>query len=152
MATEPHSNPEHHPVEVDLAVTDADGEKTIITEEIEDGPRPGHPVEVELTVTDADGDTTTVTEEITADKKPHPKLVEVTLTVTGPDGNTTTTEKEIPAGETPVLTLKQELGVPATESLFLVNKDGKRKLLADHEHHNVKAGDHFEVVGKGGVS
>ena len=109
------------------------------------------PVEVDLTVTDADGETTTVTEEITDDEK-HRKLVEVTLTVTDDDGNTTTTEKEIPAGSTPVPALKQELGVPAADSLFLVREGKKPKLFADHESHDVKAGDHYDAVGKGGAS
>lgn len=86
------------------------------------------------------------------EKNSDEQLVEVTLTVTDESGNTTTTGKEIPEGETPVPTLKQELGVAETDSLFLLKKDGKRKLLADHEHHNVKEGDSFEVVGKGGVS
>ena len=86
------------------------------------------------------------------EKHPHDQLVEVTLTITDDSGNTTTTEKEIPEGETPVPTLKQELGVAETDSLFLLKKNGKRELLADHKHHNVKAGDRFEVVGKGGVS
>lgn len=77
--------------------------------------------------------------------------VTVTITIDDPEGGSTTEDRSIPSGSTPVSTLKQELGVPAEESLFLV-RDGKRKLLADHEHHNVRAGDHFEYVGKGGVS
>jgi hypothetical protein len=86
------------------------------------------------------------------EKHPHDEPVEVTLTVTDDDGNTTTTEKEIPEGPTPVPTLKQELGVPDADSLFLL-KDGKKpKPLVDHESHNVKAGDHFDAVGKGGAS
>jgi hypothetical protein len=86
----------------------------------------------------------------TAENK-HDELVEVTLTITDPDGNTTTTETEIREGPTAVPTLKQELGVDDADSLFIV-KDGKKKLMPDHEEHNVKAGDHYEVVGKGGVS
>lgn len=79
-------------------------------------------------------------------------LVGVTLTITDEDGNPTTIEKEIHEGPTPVPELKAELGVPETESLFLI-RDGKRpKLLADHEDHNVKAGDHYDVVSKGGAS
>lgn len=81
----------------------------------------------------------------------HGELVEVTITITDPDGGSTTAEKAIPNGHTPVPTLKQELGVAVADSLFIV-KDGKKKLLPDHEEHNVKAGDHYEVVGKGGVS
>lgn len=80
------------------------------------------------------------------------ELVDVTLTITDEEGNSTTTEKEIPEGSTPVPTLKAELGVPETESLFLLREGKPRKLLADHERHNVEEGDHFEVVGKGGAS
>lgn len=83
-------------------------------------------------------------------KKPT-EQVTVTITIDDPEGGPTIEERSIPSGPTPVPTLKEELGVPAEESLFLV-RHGKRKLLADHEHHNVKAGDHFEYVGKGGVS
>lgn len=80
------------------------------------------------------------------------ELVDVILTITDEDGNSTTTHKEIPEGPTRVPELKEELGVPETESLFLI-RDGKRpKLLADHEEHNVKEGDHYEVVSKGGAS
>jgi hypothetical protein len=79
------------------------------------------------------------------------KLVTVTVTITDADGNTTTEEKSIPGGPTEVPTLKQELGVAAEDSLWFV-KHGKKKLLVDHESHNVKADDHFEVVSKGGVS
>lgn len=82
----------------------------------------------------------------------HGEPVEVKLTITDDQGNSTTSEKEIPSGPTEVTALKQELGVPETESLFLVREGKKPKLLADHEKHNVKEGDHFEVVGKGGAS
>jgi hypothetical protein len=82
----------------------------------------------------------------------HAETVEVTLSITDEQGNTTTTEREIPAGPTPVPTLKDELGIPETESLFLARKDKPKKLLADHAQHNVKQGDHYEVVGKGGAS
>lgn len=78
--------------------------------------------------------------------------VDVTLTITDADGNSTTTEKEIPDGPTPVRELKEELGVPETESLFLIREGKRPKLLADHEEHNVKAGDHYDVVSKGGAS
>jgi hypothetical protein len=81
----------------------------------------------------------------------HHELVEVTITITDAQGNTSTHTKEIPEGSTDVITLKQQLGVAAADSLFVV-KDGKRKLLADHTKHNVKEDEHFEVIGKGGVS
>jgi hypothetical protein len=86
-----------------------------------------------------------------AEKHLHHEVVEVTLTITDTDGNTTTQTKAIPDGPTPVPRLKQELGVSETDSLFLV-KNGKPKMLADHETHNVKEGDQYEVVSKGGVS
>lgn len=84
------------------------------------------------------------------DKKP--KLVTVTLGVTGSGGSSTSQEKSIPKGKTEVPVLKQELELPAACSLWFVPKNGKRKMLADHEHHNVKEGDHFEALVKGGVS
>jgi hypothetical protein len=91
------------------------------------------------------------TEQETATAGEHGEHVEVTTTITDPDGGSTTAEKTIPGGPTPVPTVKQELGVAEADSLFIA-KDGKKKLLPDHEEHNVKAGDHYEVVGKGGVS
>jgi hypothetical protein len=81
----------------------------------------------------------------------HHELVAVTIAITDTNGNTVTTTKEIPKGPTEVTALKQELGVAEADSLFIV-KEGKRKLLADHTKHNVKDDDHYEVVGKGGVS
>ena len=83
---------------------------------------------------------------------PQHELVAVTLTITDEAGNSTITEKEILEGPTPVPQLKQELGVPETESLFLIREGKRPKLLADHEKHNVKQGDHYEVVSKGGAS
>jgi hypothetical protein len=81
----------------------------------------------------------------------HTKLVQVTVTITDASGTTTTQEKEIPSGPTDVPVLKMELGVAEADSLFFV-REKKKQLLADHEQHNVKEGDHFEVVSKGGVS
>ena len=78
-------------------------------------------------------------------------LVTITITITDADGNTTTKENSIPGGPTEVPTLKRELGVAEVDSLWFV-KDGKKKLLADHEKHSVKENDHFEVISKGGVS
>lgn len=91
-------------------------------------------------------------EQHPTEEKPHPELVEVTLTITDEQGDTTTQTKEIPVGPTPVTTLKQELGVPDTETLFLLREGHKPKVLADHETHDVKAGDHYEVISKGGAS
>jgi hypothetical protein len=95
-----------------------------------------------------DPDTNTVAE---ADRKHH-QLVEVTLVVDDPDGETETLERSIPAGPTRVPELKAELGVPPEASLWLVRAHGKPKQLVDHETHDVKAGDRYETVVKGGVS
>lgn len=79
-------------------------------------------------------------------------IVTVTLGITTEDGQTQTLEKEIPSGTTKVPELKDELGVPEDSSLWVIEKSGKKKLLGEHETHNVKAGDHYEALVKGGVS
>jgi sulfur carrier protein ThiS len=86
-----------------------------------------------------------------ATKKPH-KLVKVTLITADETGETKSEEKEIPKGETEVSLLKEELGVAPELALWVVRKNGKRRQLADHEKHNVEAGDRFEVIVRGGVS
>jgi hypothetical protein len=55
-------------------------------------------------------------------------------------------------GPTKVPELKAELGVPQPASLWLVRPGGKPIQLVDHATHDVKAGDRFETVVKGGVS
>ena len=62
-----------------------------------------------------------------------------------------TVEKTIPAGPTPVATLKTELGVTATDVLYLRHGNDKR-VLGDDETINVQNGMHFEAVEGGGVS
>jgi len=84
-------------------------------------------------------------------KKPQ-DLVTVTLEVTSPEGETQTLEKTIPSGPTKVPELKEELGVPPEASLWVLRKNDKPKQLVDHASHNVKAGDRFQAVVKGGVS
>ncbi len=79
-------------------------------------------------------------------------LVEVSLEVTDEEGNTQTTTLTIPSGETPVERLKRELGLEETDPLWVIRKDGKRKPLGDHEHHDVRAGDRYQAIVKGGVS
>jgi hypothetical protein len=82
-----------------------------------------------------------------------PELVEVTVDITNEDtGETRTENLRILGGPTPVPELKTELGVDDTAVLWVVEKDGKTKPLADHENFNVKAGDHFIAIVKGGVS
>ncbi len=76
----------------------------------------------------------------------------VTLTLTDENGNSQTESKTIPGGPTKVTDLKAELGVPAESALWVIQKSGKKKQLGDHETHNVKEGDHYEAIVKGGVS
>jgi hypothetical protein len=83
---------------------------------------------------------------------PHEGDVAVTLTITDSNGDSQTQEETIPSGPTKVPDLKTELGVPAASSLWLVRPDGKPTQLVDHATHNVKAGDKFETIVKGGVS
>lgn len=79
--------------------------------------------------------------------------VAVTLGVTNEDdGTTEKVELTIPSGPTKVPQLKEELGVTAASALWVVEKNGKKKALVDHETHNVKEGDHFEALVKGGIS
>jgi hypothetical protein len=78
--------------------------------------------------------------------------VTVSMGVTDPEtGESQTVEATIPGGPTPVPELKTELQIAADASLWVV-KNGKPKQLVDHERYNVKAGDHFEAISKGGVS
>jgi hypothetical protein len=88
-----------------------------------------------------------------AEAKEKPKLVEVTLVVDDEEtGESKDEMKEIPKGKTEVSVLKEELGVPAELALWVIRENGKRKQLADHETHDVKARDKFMVITRGGVS
>jgi streptogramin lyase len=80
------------------------------------------------------------------------ELVTVTIGVTDPNtGDSQTVEATIPGGPTPVPELKATLQIAPDSSLWVI-KNGRKKVLADHEKHNVKAGDHFEAISKGGIS
>lgn len=83
---------------------------------------------------------------------PKAGVVVVVLVVDDPDGETQTIESTIPSGPTKVPDLKAALNVPAEASLWLVQPNGKPKQLVDHATHNVKAGDKFETIVRGGVS
>jgi sulfur carrier protein ThiS len=82
----------------------------------------------------------------------HIRLVEVSLEATDEAGESQTTAFEIPAGDTAVPKLKEELGLEATAPLWVIKKDGKRKPLSDHEHHDVKEGDRYQAIVKGHIS
>jgi hypothetical protein len=78
--------------------------------------------------------------------------VEVTISITSADGETTTTTKEITSGNTKVSEIKVELEVPAEDTLWVINEKGKKHQLNDNGRHEVKAGDHYEAIPRGGVS
>jgi len=79
--------------------------------------------------------------------------VTVTLGVTNEDdGTTQTIERTIVGGPTRVPALKEELGIADASALWVVEKNGQKKALADHQTHNVKEGDHYEALARGGVS
>jgi hypothetical protein len=78
-------------------------------------------------------------------------IVEVVLVTTDEEGTPQTTNPEIASGPTKVTTLKAELGIPEESALWVI-RHGKKKPLGDHETFDVKAGDHFEAIVRGGVS
>jgi hypothetical protein len=82
-----------------------------------------------------------------------PEQVDVTIGVTDEDtGETQTNTLTIPGGPTPVPELKAELGIEGASALWVVERNGKKKALSDHQEQNVKEGDHYEAIVKGGVS
>jgi hypothetical protein len=83
---------------------------------------------------------------------PKQQPVEVSLERTDPEGNSETATLEIESGPTKVPELKTELGVEETASLWVIEANGKKKQLGDHESHNVKAGDRYQALVRGGVS
>ena len=82
----------------------------------------------------------------------HRPLVTVTLAITDESGNTRTESKTIPGGPTKVTSLMAELGVPPTFALWVIEKNEKKKQLGEHETHDVKEGDRYEALPRGGVS
>jgi hypothetical protein len=76
--------------------------------------------------------------------KPAEAHVEITIDDEAPRHVT------VPGGATPVPRLKDELSVPAADSLFQIRPE--RRPLGDHETIDVKSGDAFEAIGGGGVS
>jgi hypothetical protein len=82
----------------------------------------------------------------------HRHLVEVSLEITNEEGESQTTTLKIEAGPTKVTVLKSELGIAEEASLWVIEKNGKKKPLGDHETHDVKEGDRFQALVRGGVS
>ena len=79
-------------------------------------------------------------------------VVEVYLELSDQEGNEETRTFELPRGKTEVIVLKQELGLEEKSPLWVIKKDGKRKPLGNHEEHEVKEGDRYRAIVKGGVS
>ncbi len=80
----------------------------------------------------------------------HP--VQVTLEVTNEAGENQTSTFTIQSGPTKVTALKKELDIADEATLWVIEKNGKKKLLADHETHDVKEGDRYQALVRGGVS
>ena len=78
------------------------------------------------------------------DHNPAEARVEITIDDQAPRHVT------IPAGPTPVPQLKNELTVPAADTLFQTRPE--RRPLTDHDTVEVKSGEAFEAIGGGGVS
>jgi hypothetical protein len=79
-------------------------------------------------------------------------LVDVSLEITNEEGETQTTTLNIESGPTTVTVLKSELGLPKESSLWVIEKNGKKKPLGDHETHHVKEDDRYQALVRGGVS
>jgi hypothetical protein len=78
--------------------------------------------------------------------------VEVSLEITNEAGESETSTLTVESGPTEVTTLKSELGIAEDASLWVIKKDGKKKPLGDHETHDVKQGDRYQALVRGGVS
>lgn len=95
--------------------------------------------------------TPTLTVEAGGEQADH-NPVQVTLEVTNEAGETETSTFTIKSGPTKVTALKSELGIAEEATLWVIQKNGKKKLLADHETHDVKRGDRYQALVRGGVS
>jgi hypothetical protein len=88
-----------------------------------------------------------------ASAAPKHEQVTVTLGATNEDdGTIQNVQVMIPGGPTRVPDLKAELQIAGASALWVVEKNGRKKALADHQTHNVKEGDHYEALVKGGIS
>jgi hypothetical protein len=94
---------------------------------------------------------TSQTEELGGEQA-RGRAVQVTLEVTNEAGENQTSTFTIQSGPTKVTALKSELGIAEEATLWVIQKDGKKKLLADHETHHVKQGDRYQALVRGGVS
>lgn len=85
----------------------------------------------------------------------HEDRREVTVFVTVVDEATNESheqDQQIESGASKVEVIKEELGVPAASALWVLGGDGRSHQLADHRDHDVREGDHFEVIVRGGIS
>jgi hypothetical protein len=76
----------------------------------------------------------------------HRSLVTVAVAITDE------AEATIESGTTEVTALKAEFGAPPESVLWVIARDGTKKQLGDHESYDVKEGDRFEAIFRGGVS
>jgi hypothetical protein len=67
-------------------------------------------------------------------------------------GDSREVDKQVESGETKVTRIKEELGVAEASALWVQKSDGRSDPLADHVSYDVREGDHFEVIFRGGVS
>jgi hypothetical protein len=90
-----------------------------------------------------------------ADGEMHEDRHEVTVFVTVVDDATNESheqDRQIESGATKVELIKEELGVPAASALWVLGGDGRSHQLADHSDYDVREGDRFDVIVRGGVS
>lgn len=89
-------------------------------------------------------------EEVHEDHR-HEVTVFVTL-IDDETGESHEEDKQVESGETGVVRIKEELGVPEASGLWVQKGDGRSHQLADHVTHDVREGEHFDVIVRGGVS
>ena len=83
----------------------------------------------------------------------HRHEVTVFVTVIDDDtGESHEEDKQVESGETKVVRIKEELAVPEASALWVQGADDRSHQLADHVSYDVREGDRFDVIVRGGVS
>jgi hypothetical protein len=83
----------------------------------------------------------------------HRHEVTVFVTVLNDEtGESHEEDNQVESGETKVVRIKAELGVLEASALWVQKGDGRSHQLADHVTYDVREGDHFDVIVRGGVS